>query len=149
MASFALINSSNIVLEVHSLNDKWLLDSENNVSEAKGIKRLEVIHGDAAPNYWKQTFRDASSRKNFAGIGFTYDSGRDAFIPPQDHPSWSLNETTCRWEAPTADPKSSDYTYVWNEDNSRWEGWKHSEIAAGTAPNEYNYYWTGSAWQSM
>tara|TARA_B100000900_G_C20262307_1_gene586498 strand:- start:38 stop:433 length:396 start_codon:yes stop_codon:yes gene_type:complete len=58
-------------------------------------------------------------RKNFAGIGFTYDSVRDAFIPPQDFPSWTLNETTCLWEAPVAYPDDGKL-YQWDESNKRW-----------------------------
>lgn len=58
-------------------------------------------------------------RKNYAGIGFTYDSVRDAFIPPQPYPSWNLNENTCLWEAPIPYPTDGDY-YVWNEEAASW-----------------------------
>jgi hypothetical protein len=57
-------------------------------------------------------------RKNYAGIGFTYDREKDAFIPPQPYPSWTLNETTCLWEAPVAYPDDGDY--IWNEDTTNW-----------------------------
>tara|TARA_R100001129_G_C5244707_1_gene226547 strand:- start:332 stop:760 length:429 start_codon:yes stop_codon:yes gene_type:complete len=59
-------------------------------------------------------------RKNFAGIGHTYDSGRDAFYAPKPYSSWALNETTCIWEAPVAYP-SDGKLYVWNESNLAWE----------------------------
>ena len=59
-------------------------------------------------------------RKNYAGIGYTYDSGRDAFYAPKPFPSWSLNETTCIWEAPVAYP-SDGKLYAWNESNLAWE----------------------------
>ena len=59
-------------------------------------------------------------RKNYAGIGFTYDEDKDAFIPPKDYPSWTLNETTCLWDAPVAMPDDGKY-YIWNEDNTNWE----------------------------
>ena len=59
-------------------------------------------------------------RKNYAGIGYTYDSGRDAFYAPKPFPSWSLNETTCIWEAPVAYPSDGKF-YVWNESNLAWE----------------------------
>jgi hypothetical protein len=58
-------------------------------------------------------------RKNYAGIGFTYDRIRDAFIPPQPFTSWTLNEASCLWEAPISYPESPG-TYVWNEDLLAW-----------------------------
>ena len=58
-------------------------------------------------------------RKNYAGIGYTYDSTRDAFYAPQPYPSWTLNETTCLWEAPVAYP-DDDKNYAWNEDTTSW-----------------------------
>lgn len=58
-------------------------------------------------------------RKNFAGIGFTYDREKDAFIPPQPFASWTLNETTCLWEAPVAYPNDGK-RYIWNEDTTNW-----------------------------
>ena len=58
-------------------------------------------------------------RKNYAGIGFTYDSTRDAFIPPTPYPSWILNEDTCLWEAPTPMP-TDDKSYAWDEETTSW-----------------------------
>ena len=58
-------------------------------------------------------------RKNFAGIGFTYDRNKDAFIPPQPYMSWTLNETTCLWEAPVAYPNDGKQ-YIWNENITNW-----------------------------
>ena len=59
-------------------------------------------------------------RKNFAGIGYTYDSAKDAFIPPQPYASWTLNETSCLWEPPVAYPNDNNQ-YNWNEANQAWE----------------------------
>ena len=59
-------------------------------------------------------------RKNYAGIGYTYDSTRDAFIPPKQYNSWVLNETTCLWEAPSSKP-NDDNEYQWNENTTSWE----------------------------
>ena len=59
-------------------------------------------------------------RKNYAGIGYTYDRLKDAFIPPQTFPSWTLNETTCFWEAPVAYPDDGK-DYKWNEETTNWE----------------------------
>lgn len=67
----------------------------------------------------RKTFKDGSSRKNFAGIGFTYDASRDAFIPPKPHASWVLNETSCIWESPVARPDDTD-AYVWDEETTNW-----------------------------
>ena len=58
-------------------------------------------------------------RKNFATIGGKYDEDKDAFIPTKPYPSWTLNETTCQWEAPTAMP--TDGHYVWNEETQQWD----------------------------
>lgn len=58
-------------------------------------------------------------RKNYAGIGYTYDAARDAFIPPQPFASWTLNETSCLWEAPVAYP-DDDNMYIWDEDTTSW-----------------------------
>lgn len=59
-------------------------------------------------------------RKNYAGIGFSYDAEKDAFIPPQQFPSWILNEDTCLWEAPIPYPQDGKY-YIWNETTQSWE----------------------------
>jgi hypothetical protein len=58
-------------------------------------------------------------RKNYAGVGYTYDAGRDAFIPPQPFPSWTLNENTCLWDAPTAQPDDGKL-YRWDEATLAW-----------------------------
>ncbi len=57
-------------------------------------------------------------RKNYAGVGYTYDSRKDAFIPPKPYPSWLLDEFTCIWNAPT--PRPTDNMYIWNEDTLAW-----------------------------
>ena len=59
-------------------------------------------------------------RKNYAGIGFTYDAGKDAFIPPQPYASWTLNDDTCLWESPVAYPDDGQM-YEWNEDTTSWD----------------------------
>jgi hypothetical protein len=84
---------------------------------------------DSSPGEWIQTSYNTSGgvhldggtplRKNYAGIGFTYDSVRDAFIPPKPFSSWTLVEDTCRWTAPTAMPDDGKI-YKWNEDTTNW-----------------------------
>jgi len=63
---------------------------------------------------------DRPLRKNYAGIGYAYDSQRDAFIPPQPYPSWTLNETTCLWDCPVAMPTEGG-PFTWNEANQSWD----------------------------
>ena len=58
-------------------------------------------------------------RKNYAGIGFTYDRDRDAFIPPRPYASWTLNDSTCLWDAPVSYPTDGQ-NYIWNEDTTNW-----------------------------
>ena len=74
---------------------------------------------DKLPDTWIQTSYNGNIRKNYAGIGHTYDSVRDAFYAPQPYPSWILNEDTCQWEAPVAYP-TDDKIYKWNEDELNW-----------------------------
>jgi hypothetical protein len=75
---------------------------------------------DDSPGTWIETKMDGSIRKNYAGIGFSYDSTRDAFIPPQPYPSWTLDESTCRWECPVAHPNDGK-VYTWNETTKAWD----------------------------
>ena len=84
---------------------------------------------DSSPGEWIQTSYNTHGgvhsdggtplRKNYAGEGFTYDATRDAFIPPQPYPSWTLNDTTCLWSAPTAMPDDGKM-YEWDEDTTNW-----------------------------
>lgn len=84
---------------------------------------------DASAGEWIQTSYNTTGgthtqggtplRKNYAGIGFTYDAQRDAFIPPQPFTSWTLNEDTCLWDAPVAYPNDS-LPYKWNDDTQTW-----------------------------
>jgi hypothetical protein len=83
---------------------------------------------DNEPGEWIQTSyntyggqhpEDRPLRKNYAGIGFTYDSEKDAFIPPQPYASWSLNDDTCLWEAPVAYPDDGEM-YDWDEETTSW-----------------------------
>ena len=117
MAHFAKIGLNNKVIQVSSIHDSQLLDSNNVSSENLGIDFLTNLTGWAI---WKQTFKDRSLRKNYAGIGYTYDEDRDAFIAPKPFNSWILNETTCNWEAPVALPDTEN-RYNWNEINQNWD----------------------------
>jgi hypothetical protein len=116
MASFAKIGLNNKVIEVLSVNNEVLKDSNGVEQEVNGIDFLTKLTGWAI---WKQTSYNANFRKNFAGIGMTYDEDRDAFIPKKPFASWVLNETTCLWESPVAYPNDGQ-NYKWNEQNQSW-----------------------------
>ena len=104
---------------------------ENNIVTKVIVAEAEFFDTfvDDTPGEWLQTSYnthggvhsngDTPLRKNYAGIGFTYDSTRDAFIPPQPYPSWTLVEDTCQWESPVAYP-TDDKMYEWDEDTTSW-----------------------------
>jgi hypothetical protein len=107
VSHFAEIDENNIVVRV--------LVGDNSMPNEGYDWFVENLGGR-----WVQTSYNRNFRKNFAGIGFTYDEQRDAFIEPQPYQSWVLNEETCLWEAPTPYP-SDGFTYTWNESNLAWE----------------------------
>jgi len=116
MAHFAKIDDNNVVLEVIVVHNNELL--QNGIeSESKGIQFL--IDWSGGYTNWKQTSYNGKIRKNYAGIGYTYDPQRDAFIPPKPYSSWVLNENTCLWETPVTMPTDGQQ-YVWNEETLSW-----------------------------
>ena len=117
MASFAKIGLNNKVIEVHSLHNNELLDSNGIEQEVNGIDFLTKLTGWAI---WKQTSYNNNIRKNFASIGYEYDEARDAFISPKSYPSWTLDEGTCRWNPPVAFPDDGN-AYDWNEGTQAWD----------------------------
>jgi hypothetical protein len=117
MASFAKIGLNNKVIEVLSINNEVLRDSNGVEQENIGIDFLTKLTGWAI---WKQTSYNGNIRKNYAGIGMTYDEDKDAFIPKKPFNSWILNEDTCRWEAPVVYPNDGQ-NYKWNETIKNWE----------------------------
>jgi hypothetical protein len=120
MAHFAKIGLNNKIIEVLSVHNNELKDSNGVEQEVIGIDFLTKLTGWAI---WKQTSYNNNIRKNFAGIGFTYDEDRDAFIPKKPYNSWILNEQTCNWESPISYPSdaSIDKRYTWNEEIKNWE----------------------------
>ena len=117
MASFAKIGLNGKVIEVLSVVNEVLHDANGVEQEVNGIDFLTKLTGWSI---WKQTSYNNNIRKNFAGIGFTYDEDRDAFIPPKPYNSWTLNETTCLWDPPVAYPTDGQI-YNWNETNQTWD----------------------------
>jgi len=122
MAHFAKLKVGNIVEKVE------IVSNDIATTEQAGVEFLQNLYKDRA--VWKQTSYNTSGgehklggtpfRKNYAAKGFTYDQKKDAFIPPQPFNSWTLNETTCLWEAPVAKPTDGQQ-YDWNEDNQTWD----------------------------
>jgi len=120
--SFAKLAENNTVLNLVVVADKDCLDSTNTHSENRARKFLVKVHGW---NLWKEHWSDGGSRKNPASIGGTYDEAKDAFIDVQPFPSWTLNETTCQWEPPQAQPEDNfdaggPTTYAWDEPTTSW-----------------------------
>jgi hypothetical protein len=114
MAHFAQLNEQNIVTQVIAVaDDELLVDGVED--EAKGVAFCQSLFGGD----WKQTSYSGSIRKNYAGLGYTYDAKRDAFIPPQPYPSWVLVEETCNWIAPVSYPTNGGI-YQWNETTAAW-----------------------------
>jgi hypothetical protein len=118
MAHFAEVDENNIVLRVLVVDD---------LQESNGQEFLATTLG-LGGTWIKTSYNTAGGvhsnggtplRKNYAGIGYTYDSGRDAFIPPKPYPSWILNEESCVYEAPVARPTEGLYT--WNEETTSWD----------------------------
>ena len=127
MASFAKIGLNNKVIEVLSVVNEVLHDSSGVEQESIGIDFLTKLTGWSI---WKKTSYNTYGgvhnlggtplRKNHAGIGYTYDEDKDAFIAPKPFNSWILNESTCIWEAPVNKPDDANI-YTWNEDIVNWE----------------------------
>ena len=120
MAHYAFLNEHNVVFQVIAGRD------ENDLPE--GVESWEDYYGQVRGSVCKQTSYNTQGnvhlldgtpfRKNYAGIGFTYDEARDAFIPPTPYPSWVLDEDTCLWVAPG--PMPEDGVYVWDEQAGDW-----------------------------
>ena len=114
MAHFAQLNEQNIVTQVIVVANVELLENDIE-NEAKGIAFCQSLFGGE----WKQTSYNGRIRKNYAGIGYTYDVSRDAFIPPQPYPSWTLVEETCNW-IPFVSYPTDDKVYQWDEATTTW-----------------------------
>ena len=111
MAHYAFLDNNNIVTEV-----------------IVGIDETELIEG-VYPEIWYGNFRgqtckrtsyNGNIRKNYAGIGYSYNEELDAFVPPKPYDSWTLNEDTCLWNPPVAYPED-DQMYTWNEETTSWD----------------------------
>ena len=97
------------------IDNKDTADANGVEKEYIGAAFCERLFGGT----WKQTSYNGNLRKNYAGIGYTFDSTRDAFIPPKPYASWVLIEETCQWKAPV-DMPTDDKKYSWNEETTSW-----------------------------
>lgn len=116
MAHFAEINENNEVLRVIVVSNADNIDAEGNEKEEIGAAFCNRLFDGA----WKQTSYNNSFRKTFAGVGFTYNSSIDAFIPPKPYPSWIFDESIWCWQAPVSYPIDNKI-YAWDENTQTWK----------------------------
>jgi hypothetical protein len=125
MAYFAKLGTGNIVEQVISINNSVITDANGVEQEQLGNDFINKLYNTR--DVWKQTSYNNNIRKNYAGVGYSYDQTRDAFIAPKPYTSWILNEDTCLWEAPVAMPELTQEQidnrnyYAWNEQIKNWE----------------------------
>jgi hypothetical protein len=114
MAHFAKIDENNVVTQVVVVDNKDTADANGVEKEHIGAAYLESLLGGT----WKQTSYHGNIRKNYAGIGYTYDADIDAFVPPKPYPSWALDENA-QWQAPVPMPDDGKM-YSWDEETQSW-----------------------------
>jgi hypothetical protein len=123
MAHYALLDENNIVVSVITGVDEDIVQINENGKEVGGSSEAWENFYSSLPWFnglvCKRTSYNGNYRKNYAGIGFTYDPVRDAFISPQPFPSWTLNEETCKWQPPYLPPQDNK-AYNWNEETLSW-----------------------------
>lgn len=117
MAHFARLDENNVVTQVIVVANADTSDENGNEVESIGVAFCQRLFG--ADTQWKQTSYNGNIRKNYAGIGYTYNPIRDAFIPPQPYQSWVLDEATCQWQAPVPYPTDGQ-RYSWDEATQAW-----------------------------
>ena len=115
MAHFAQLDSNNVVTQVIVVGNKDTADANGVEKEHIGAAFCERLFG----GNWKQTSYNGSIRKNYAGLGYTYNVSLDAFVPPKPYASWVLNNDTAQWDAPTPMP-TDDKKYSWDEATTSW-----------------------------
>jgi len=121
MAHFCRLDENNVVTQVIVVGNKDTADANGVEKEYIGAAFCERLFGGT----WKQTSYNGNIRKNYAGIGYTFDAGRDAFIPPKPYNSWVLVEETCQWKAPVDMPADAGTgeppkRYSWDEATTSW-----------------------------
>jgi hypothetical protein len=119
MAHFAELDKDNTVLRVIVVANDICGEPPLSFPGTESRGQEFITKTLNLPGQWRQTSYSGSFRKNYAAIGDTFDAERDAFIAPKPFASWTLNESTCRWEAPVAYPTDGQ-SYFWNEDDQEW-----------------------------
>lgn len=123
MAHFAELNDDNVVIRVIVVDNAHEADGENFCHTLFGGRWKKTSYNSRGDVHYNSETNEPDGlpafRKNYAGIGYTYDAVRDAFIPPQPYPSWALNETTCLWDAPVSYPTNGNF-YIWDEQTLSW-----------------------------
>ena len=117
MAHFAELDGNNVVLRVIVVGNADTADASGVEKEYIGAAFCERLLGGT----WKQTSYNGNLRKNYAGIGYTYNSSIDAFVPPKPFPSWLLVSETAQWKAPVDMPVTEGKFYAWDEDTLSWK----------------------------
>ena len=120
MAHFAKLDENNVVIKVVVIKNEDTADANGVEKEHIGAAFLEKLFGGV----WKQTSYNGNKRKNYAGIGYTYDANIDAFVPPKPYASWILNDAA-QWEAPVPMPEDAGTgeppkMYRWDEATTSW-----------------------------
>ena len=115
MAHFAELDSNGVVQRVIVVANKDTSDANGNEVESIGVAFCQKLFG----GNWKQTSYNGNIRKNYAGIGYSYDAAIDAFVPPKPYPSWVLNNETAQWVAPVSMPTDGKM-YSWDEATQSW-----------------------------
>lgn len=118
MAHFAKINKDNIVIEIHVVSDANTCDANGNEDESIGVEFLKHLLGQETN--WVKTSYNGNIRKNYAGIGYTYNKELDAFIPPKPFDSWVLDEDLAYYVSPVAKPEEKNKIYFWTEKTQEW-----------------------------
>jgi hypothetical protein len=117
MAHFAQVDENWVVSQVIVVDNSILLDEQGVERDWLGEQFCQSLYG--AHTKWIQTSYSGSKHKNYAGVGYTYDAERDAFIPPKPYASWLLDEDSCLWDAPVPCPDDGE-PYQWDEDTGNW-----------------------------
>jgi len=153
MAHFAELNNSNEVLQVVVISNEDVNDHGGDLSvEAENFVKT-IVPFNPTGVAWKQTSYNNSFRKQYAGIGYSYDSSKDKFILPQPYPSWSLDSND-DWQAPVAVPSQTEINSLkiylsWDEPNLRWLGETNDTSTDPVTVTNYAWNPSDSTWNEI
>ena len=128
MAHYAFLDNNNVVTEVITGVDENIIQTDTDGTQVGGTSAAwEAFYGNFRNQVCKRTSYNGNYRKNYAGIGYTYDEALDAFLPPKPYASWVVDEATGTWKAPVEMPVTEGKYYTWNEDTISWD--EHDVVA--------------------